>query len=114
VSCDDRLQYIAHYKSGCDRAQVRESRRFLDAGEAEAIALALELSSDRLLIDEAAGRAIAESAGLKITGILGVLLIARNRGFIPAVQPLIDKLIQQAGFRVSPLLYQSILNTAGE
>ncbi|KAM3093560.1 hypothetical protein ACKFKG_19290 [Phormidesmis sp. 146-35] len=34
VSCDDRLQYIAHYKSGCDRAQVREFRRLLDAGEA--------------------------------------------------------------------------------
>jgi uncharacterized protein len=97
-----------------DRAQVEQFRQVVDAGESEAIALALELSAERLLIDEATGRAIAQSLGLRITGILGVLLIAKQRKLIPIVKPLLDELIQQAGFRVSPGLYDAVLKTASE
>lgn len=97
-----------------DRNQVARFRQVVDAGEAEAIALALELSAERLIIDEALGRSLAESLGLRITGILGTLLIAKQRSLIPAVQPLMEKLIQKAGFRVSPGLYRIILDNAGE
>ncbi|MBE9011163.1 DUF3368 domain-containing protein [Pseudanabaenaceae cyanobacterium LEGE 13415] len=90
-----------------DRNQVSTFRQVLDAGEAEAIALALELSAERLLIDEAAGRSIAEASGLKVTGTLGVLLIAKQQGIIPLVQPMIDSLMSQAGFRVSSALYKA-------
>jgi len=48
----------------------------LDAGEANAIALAFELQADDLLIDERLGRQEAIRLGLSIIGILGVLLIA--------------------------------------
>ncbi|MFM7880500.1 MAG: DUF3368 domain-containing protein, partial [Microcystis panniformis] len=68
----------------------------LDLGEAEAIALALELKVDELLIDERLGRREAVRLGLSITGVLGVLLIAKNRGLIAKVQPIIDALILQA------------------
>lgn len=98
----------------CDRVQVGIFQQIVDAGEAEAITLALEISAERLLIDEATGRAIAQSLGLKVTGILGVLLIAKQQGLIPLVQPVIDSLINQAGFRVSPALYQAILTAAQE
>jgi hypothetical protein len=94
--------------------QVATFQQSLDAGEAEAITLALEISAERLLIDEATGRAIAKAAGLKIAGVLGVLLIAKHRGLIPRVQPMIDLLIQQAGFRVSPVLYQAVVTEAQE
>jgi uncharacterized protein len=97
-----------------DRNQVLTFRQVLDPGEAEAIVLALELSAERLLIDEAAGRSIAEASGLKVTGTLGVLLIAKRQGLIPLVQPVIDSLIGQAGFRVSSALYQAILTAAQE
>jgi len=40
------------------------------------------------LIDEAMGRKIALREGLKITGILGMLLDAKNMGLIVAVKPL--------------------------
>jgi uncharacterized protein len=42
----------------------------LDAGEANAIALALELQADDLLIDERLGRREAQQLGLSIIGIL--------------------------------------------
>jgi uncharacterized protein len=88
--------------------------RGLDAGEANAIALALELQADDLLIDERLGRREARQLGLPMIGILGILLAAKQRQLISAVQPLMDALIQQANFRVSPKLYQQVLNLANE
>ena len=41
-------------------------------------------------------------------------MIAKRRGLIRAVQPVIDALIAQAGFRVSSKLYEEVLNAAGE
>src|SRR4051794_1492027 len=44
----------------------------LGAGENGAIALAIELHSDYLLIDDGEARAVAQSRGIVITGTLGV------------------------------------------
>jgi uncharacterized protein len=46
--------------------------QMLDPGEAEVISLAVELSADRLLMDERLGRSIAASYGLKLRGLLGI------------------------------------------
>jgi predicted nucleic acid-binding protein len=67
-----------------------------------------------LLIDERLGRREAVRLGLSITGVLGVLLIAKNRGLISKVQPIIDALILQANFRISRQLYEEVLQTANE
>jgi predicted nucleic acid-binding protein len=86
----------------------------LDRGEAEAIALAVELKAAALIIDERQGRNKAESVGLKIIGLLGILLEAKSKGLILSVRPLIDELVDKIGFRVHPALYQAILLKAGE
>ncbi len=86
----------------------------LDPGEAAAISLAIELNADRLLIDESLGRSIALQYGLKIRGLLGILVNAKSQRLIPATKPILDRLISEAGFRVNPALYTRILEASGE
>jgi len=64
----------------------------LDAGETEAIALALDLHPDTLLMDERLGRRLAQQHGLPVTGLLGLLALAKNSGLICAVVPVIRDL----------------------
>lgn len=86
----------------------------MNVGEAEAIALAIEVEATRLLIDERLGRQAATDLGLRITGVLGILLAAKRQELITAVQPVMDDLATQAGFRISSQLYVDVLNVAGE
>lgn len=86
----------------------------LDDGEAEAIALAIELKADLVLIDERLGRNIASRFGQKCIGILGMLMEAKHKGIIASVKPVVDDLITKAGFWVSNALYLKVLREAGE
>lgn len=86
----------------------------LDAGEAEAITLSIELSSDFLLIDELAGRLVARERGIKIIGVAGILVEAKRLGLIDLVKPEIEKLLTVARFRLSSQLVAEILDSVGE
>ena len=86
----------------------------IDLGESEAIALAVELNADRLLIDERLGRTIALRFGLQVIGVLGVLIAAKRRALISNVRPFLDQLIEQTGFWVGEELYTEVLRTVEE
>lgn len=97
-----------------DRAAVLHFQQFLDKGESEAIVLARDLRADFLLIDESEGRKIAQNVGLRIIGLLGVLMQAKRNGIIEAIKPVMDELRSKAGFRIAEPLYQHIIREIGE
>jgi uncharacterized protein len=103
-----------HIQSPFDDAKVQYLRTLIDAGESEALALALELHADAVLIDENMGRKIALELGLAPLGVLGVLLKAKRQKLIESVTALIDRLQSEMNFFISPSLRQEIIRQAGE
>jgi predicted nucleic acid-binding protein len=83
------------------------------AGERAAIALAVHLSADSIVMDDLPGRRVAASLGLNVIGTLGLLVRAKRRGLIESVQPEMDALIA-SGLYASEQVYHKILGAAGE
>jgi len=97
-----------------NRALAVSLQRDLDLGESETIALALEKKADLVLLDEKEGRRAAVRLGLRVSGVVGILLEAKAQSHIDAVRPLLDRLRLEAGFFVSEGLYQLALELADE
>lgn len=93
--------------------QIR-SAAGLDAGEISALSLALEIHADAVLIDERRGYQVALELGLRVIGVIGILLRAKTAGHLPAVLPLLDALQRDAGFWISEQLRQQVLQQADE
>ena len=93
---------------------VNALRRDIDRGEAESIALALELEANLILLDEKEGRHAAERLGLKMVGVVGILLEAKKNRFVDSVRPHLDALRQIAGFYLKESVYRHVLDLAGE
>jgi uncharacterized protein len=101
-------------KAPTDRSQVSELTVELDPGEAEAIALAIELRADLLLVDERRATSIAASRGVQTIGVLGLLVQSKREGLIPAVGPVISELKSKARFFIADDLVARVLKIAGE
>ena len=86
----------------------------LHPGEVEAIRLALSKPDSLLVMDEAVGRAAATGLGLKVIGIVGLLVLAKQRGLIPSLSQELQRLRGPGRFRLSTELLQHALRTAGE
>lgn len=86
----------------------------LDAGEAEAISLALEIGCDLLLIDERLGTKVASDEGLRTLGLVGVLIRAKSEGLISEVGPVLNELEIVAGFWIGDRLKEKVLDQADE
>jgi predicted nucleic acid-binding protein len=85
----------------------------LDSGEAAVIHLALELRPAAVAIDESKGRRAALAVGLRVTGSLGLVAKACQRGVVPAVRPLIER-AAAAGIRYHPEVVRRVLREIGE
>lgn len=101
-------------KSVKDKKLIKKLEKQLDLGESQAIVLAKELEADILIIDERKGRKTAKEYGLRIIGLLGVLIQAKKKGYIENLKPILNKLIEEIGFRVSKNLYSRILKEVDE
>jgi len=98
-----------------DQKRLAElQRKRLDAGEVQAILLALEKSAGLILIDERMGRRVATEMGLHAVGVLGVLLQAKQQALISAIGPHIIRLQKEIDFHLSPALIREVLRIAQE
>jgi len=85
----------------------------LGAGETEVIGLALENPTSRVILDDQLGRRIALLNHLTVTGTLGVVVKAKQMGYLTKVKPIVQDL-RLAGLWMSDSLEQLILAQAGE
>lgn len=76
--------------------------------------MALELSAELVLLNERPGRQLAQQLGLRVTGVLGVLLEAKAKQLIDKVKPLMEQLVSDMNFRIGQPLYQGVLELADE
>lgn len=87
------------------------SRENLDAGEEGAIALAIELHADLLLMDDREGVVVARRKGIEVTGTLGVLALAARRNLL-SLSESFDKL-KRTNFRYRQETMDALLKEAG-
>ena len=92
---------------------AKDFRKKLGDGESEVIALGIEKKNYVLVLDDLKARQTAQKLGLKITGLLGILLKAKKRNKISKIRPLL-KTLDKEDFRISNKLKNEILIMAGE
>lgn len=83
-------------------------RTDLDAGEAEAIILAIEQKAGLLILDELKARSVADHYDIPFTGSIGCLVEAKKKGIISAIRPLMDQMKSDASFWINKKLYHQI------
>ena len=94
-------------------ALVRALEKDLDPGESAAIALAAEINAELIILDERDARETAEIYNLKKTGFIGILMKAKQKGFIDSVKKYLDQAIEK-GFWIDEKLYQTIIKKLNE
>ena len=96
-----------------DRLAVEVLLDELDLGEAEAIVLAREVNADWVLMDEKKGRRKLEQLGLQKIGTIGILLKAKEKGYIATLRPELERL-RENGFSISQRVIDAVLERANE
>jgi len=86
----------------CDKIMLHSFE--LHKGEAQAIALAHEIAKDTLLLmDDSSGRAFAEAWGLKVKGVLYVIITAVRKELLDKKEAKDTALtLVNKGFRIEP------------
>ena len=85
----------------------------LHSGEVEVIQYARESGADLVILDDQLARRTAKYLGLTITGTLGVIIKAKEKGYVQSVNPIMDKLIQN-GLYISPKVQEDVLKLSDE
>jgi len=85
----------------------------LHRGELSVMVAAKELGIGYVLMDDASARKTAESFSLLPIGTVGILKLAKMKGLLSEIKPLLDKLMYN-NFRISLKLYNEILKDVNE
>jgi predicted nucleic acid-binding protein len=85
----------------------------LGRGESAVLAWAYQHPATTAVLDDLAARRCARSLDIPVRGTLGLVLIAKQRGLIPAARPILEQL-RQAGMYLSDSVFNRALETVGE
>lgn len=86
----------------------------LDEGESACIRIGLAQGGNALLlIDERAGRSLAQEHGLYVAGTAAVIGMAKSRGLIPSARDVFVRL-HGSDFRISAAVIETVLRRVGE
>ncbi len=85
----------------------------LHDGEVEVMILSKEMGADVVIIDDANAKKYAKYLGLPVTGTLGVLIKAKQKGLIKELKPILFQL-KEKGIYISQNLVELCLKQAGE
>lgn len=86
----------------------------LHIGEAETICLCLENEPLLCLMDDKDARNIAQLNSIKLSGTLGILIQAKNNGFIKSAKEYMDRLRNDHHFWISEHMYSHVLELTNE
>ena len=92
---------------------LRLAKLGLGLGELEAITLYKELDADVLLIDDNRAKKFATLNGIRVIGSLGVLIKAKEHGYIEDVKPLLNQ-IMASEIYLSEKLISKVLDICNE
>lgn len=96
------------------RARVEQLHTRIGLGEAETIILAREIGANAIVVlDDATARRFAELEGCRVVGLLGLLVVAKQRGLVSAVRPLLNAM-RSSGFFIGDDLSMTILRQVDE
>ncbi len=96
--------------------EVKKTRELpLDKGEKEAISLCLEKDIKKFLSDDRKARLYANSLGIEVMGVIGILLLNLENRYITKgeLHALLDKLIKN-GYYLSPPIYAKVMKLIEE
>jgi len=96
-----------------DRKYIEFLQTIVDEGESSAIALAKEMESPLLIIDDLKARKLASKLNLKYTGTIGVIHKAKQIGVIEQIKPIIDKLLL-TDFRIADKILEELFKKNNE
>lgn len=85
----------------------------LGAGESAVLAVALGGSDVEVVLDDLPARRRAARLGLTVRGTAGIVVLARQKGAIPALRPVIEEL-RRSGMYLTDELVDRMLALVGE
>ena len=85
----------------------------LHEGEVEVMILSLEQDADLVVIDDANAKKHAKYLNLNVTGTLGILIKAKQKGYINELKPILEEMVEKHIY-LSDKLIKMCLERVGE
>lgn len=109
---DNALDWIQVAKIENQMAKVFYKTQ-LHEGEVEVMILSREIGADVVIIDDANAKKHAKYLQLPVTGTLGVLIKAKQKGYISELKPILNRMVEK-GIYISNSLVDLCLKQVGE